>query len=240
MRVFHGYDEVLAARVRMGVGALFAVLAVLLLAMFIWGVWNPRQYVVLLTYFSNPFTGTFVVLGCAALAVWLLFPVRSEAAQGRRNAFRWTVLVLALVSALPFLFVIGSSLFAYDGTVASRSADGTLALAVVDRGTYGREVRVWAGRGISARDLGGFGRVCGTDVNARFTGPDEVLVSTMYGDFHLRVDRAGHPVTFIGSHCYGSTGAARSTEVIDEQHSRAGEPATEGIGHRAGTVPLRA
>ena len=189
--------------VRVILGAVFAALTAMFLALFAWGLWNPGRYVVLLTHFGNPFTGTFVVLGCATLAVWLLFPVRSEASQSRRNSTRWALLVLALVSSLPFLWVAETSLFTYNGRVVDRPAGGRFALAVVDRGTYGREVRVWTGHGVTTRDLGSFGKVCGSQVEARFTGEGQVFVSTVYGDFHLRLDEQGRPVTFIGSTCSG-------------------------------------
>jgi hypothetical protein len=194
-------NPVRTSPLRVTAGVLLAVTAAIITVCFVWGVWNPQRYVLLLTWFGNPVQGLFAIAATVATAVWLLAPVRNEAAQNVRNSIRWLLLVVAVATGLCFLGVFETDFFKYHGKVLSRSADGKLALALVDRGRYGLDVRVWSGSGLAMRDLGGFGRVCGEPVQARFTAPDQVFISTNYGDFRMRVDATGRPATHKGDTC---------------------------------------
>lgn len=185
-------------------GVLAAVVSVLLLAVLIWSFVNTRQYVALLTYVANPFGVAFAVLAAAAVAIWLLLPVRNEAVQGRRNVVRWTALVVAVVSGLAFGLTIGMKAFVYQGRVLAHAPGDRYDLALVDRGGENtKQLRVWRGHGLARRDLGSFGDICGPEPDVRFLGPAEFEVSTMYGTFHLRIDPSGRPANSIGPTCSG-------------------------------------
>jgi hypothetical protein len=185
-------------------GALAAVIALLGLVVLVWSLWNTRRYVALLTYAANPFGVGFVTLIAATLAVWLLLPVRNEAAQGGRTVLRWFAVVVTVLSGLALALTLGMPAFAYQGRVLVHAPGDRYDLALVDRGGENKkQLRVWRGHGLSARDLGNFGDVCGGQVEVRFASPTEFEVSTLYGTFHLRVDPAGRPANSLGPTCSG-------------------------------------
>jgi hypothetical protein len=179
---------------------LFVLLAVASLAGLVAGVWNPGRYVILSTRFGNPFAVFVAVAVCAALSVWLLTPVRSEAAQHRRVALRWLTVALVVVSLL-CLGIFGR-FFERDIDVVARDSGGARTLVRVSGGAD-TELRLWAGRGLATRDAGRVGLACG-EVRAQFRGPDELFVATSYGDFTIRLDPAtGRPLTDMGATCSG-------------------------------------
>ena len=189
---------------RRAAGLLAVLIAVLLLVVLVWSFWNTRRYVALLTYAANPFGVACAMLVAAALAAWLLLPVRNEAVQGKRYVVRWTAAVLAVLSALALGLTLGMPAFAYDGRVLVHAPGDRYDLALVDRREpNAKQLRVWRGHGWSARDMGGFGDVCGAEVEVKFFGPTEFEVSTLYGTFRLRVDPSGRPASSLGPTCSG-------------------------------------
>jgi hypothetical protein len=180
-----------------------AVLGALALAVTVLGTWNPWSLVVLHRLAADPARDLFVTLALAAVAFWLGAPVTSEANQNRRLSLRIWLIGLAALVGLGALGSWGLAIFRYEPQVIARSADGRHEVALVTV-LHGREVHAFAGTGIGARDQGSFGRPCGGTVTARFTGPDEVLLSTDYGDLHLHLDPAtGRPVGHLGPTCSG-------------------------------------
>src|SRR6266545_2288715 len=130
-----------------GVGCL--VLAVLLVPASVAGVWNPWRYVMLRRYLGNPLLDAVVIALFAVLAIWLLAPVRSEAAQHRRVVLRWGA-VAAFLGAL-LCFAGFGSLFD-PGQVATVGRFDDLQAVVLTHGGKS-EIRAWAGHGLADRGL---------------------------------------------------------------------------------------
>src|SRR5256885_2624109 len=103
-------------------GIILAALAAIMLVGTIAGLWNPWHYVRLEQFFGNPLFGLVVVHVSAVTAFWLLAPVRSEAAQGRRHTWRWIV----LVPLVPTLMCYGvfHRFFGITSQEVARSASG--------------------------------------------------------------------------------------------------------------------
>jgi hypothetical protein len=185
--------------VRRVAGLGFLVLAVLSAAAAAVGVWNPWHYVVLRRYLGNPLLDLVAVAFLAALAIWLLAPVRNEAAQNRRVVLRWAV-VAAFLAALLCFGGFGS-LFA-PGQVQTVGRFGDLQ-AVVETHGEDSDLRIWAGSGLAVRDMGRVGRACGP-VSVFFTSRTEIQISTNYGDFQIPLDaRTGRPLRQLGPTCTG-------------------------------------
>lgn len=186
------------------VGWLLTVVALLIIAAFTVGVWNPGRYVVLQKYFGDPFTGAVLATVLLVVASWLLLPVRAEADQGRRVILRWTLIIAVVASIIGYAYA--HPLFVYDMREVATSPDDRLTIALVTpKGDQDlRQLRVWQGSGLTRRDLGGLGRPCGPLVKVTFTDNRSVHVSSVYGDFDLHLDPAtGRPLNSIGPTCAG-------------------------------------
>lgn len=185
--------------VRRVLGVVLFVLAGTALVLFVLGLWNPWRYVVLMRYFSSPALGLVVVMGLACVASWVLLPVRNETTQRGRAVFRIGSAILVVVGLICWgltgpLFVPG-----YD--VRASHPDGDRAVTIVDRGEQNREMRVWAGAGLAARDVGAIGKACG-HVQIRFQSRDLVWIGTSYGDWEIDLDpSSGRPLEVLGPHC---------------------------------------
>ncbi len=178
-----------------GVGCL--VLAVLLVPASVAGVWNPWRYVMLRRYLGNPLLDAVVIALFAVLAIWLLAPVRSEAAQHRRVVLRWAA-VAAFLGAL-LCFAGFGSLFD-PGQVATVGRFDDLQAVVLTHGGKS-EIRIWAGHGLAVRDMGRVGPACGP-VSASFTSRAELQISTSYIDTRVPLDpRTGRPLQELGPSC---------------------------------------
>jgi hypothetical protein len=188
--------------VRQILGWLVLVVAVLALAGVVAGLWNPGRYVVLERYFSDTLLGAVVVLVLFVLWSWLLLPVRAEAQQNSRIVLRSVLIVPLVLSLIAFGLFHPRLVHTYRVVTQSPSGQLTVALRTSDGGEE-RELRVWRGHGLTARDTGSLGRPCGP-FTATFRGEGSVHVSTVYGDFDLAIDPAtGRPVTSIGPTCSG-------------------------------------
>jgi len=183
-------------------GVVLLVLTVATAVAFAAGAWNPWHLVALAQYFSNWPLGLLVVAILALGTSWVLLPVRHEVAQGPRIVLRIVAGLVAFASLL--CWGITGSTFGGSRTVLARSADGQRAVALVEHGPDDRQLRVWVGNGLGAREVGVLGPACG-EVTVRFTSRDSVAIATNYGDFQLRLDPAtGEPLDVIGSTCAGS------------------------------------
>ncbi|HET8657858.1 MAG TPA: hypothetical protein VFM55_02545 [Micromonosporaceae bacterium] len=182
-------------------GIIAAVLALAVAVGFSLGTWNPWHLVALDRYLGNPPAGLLIFAVLAFVAAWLLLPVANEAAQGRRIAVRVGAAALILIGF--FCWGLAGQIFAPPMTTElARSPDRDRAVVLVER-ENDRQLRLWAGRGMTARDMGSLGLACG-HVTARFIGPDEVEVLTSYRDWRLRLDPAtGAPLDTIGPRCAG-------------------------------------
>jgi hypothetical protein len=182
-------------------GWLLVVLAVLAIVAYTLGTWNPWRLVILEKDLSNPALGAVIFFALAFIASWVLAPVTNSAAQAGRLWLRFG-LAIALIAALVALGVL-SPLFSHQYTEASRSPRGTRAIAFVNKDRDDQQLRVWIGRGLRQRDVGALGHPCG-DASVQFRGEDVVHVSTVYGDFDLRLDPAsGKPLDVLGPTCSG-------------------------------------
>jgi hypothetical protein len=187
--------------VRRLVGAFLAVLAAFELVAVVLGTWNPWRFVRLEQHFSDPFFGLLMVNVLVLAAFWLLAPVRSEAAQQGRHMTRW-LLIVALVPV-----VISYGLFHRIFGVATRevahSPSGERRVAFVTH-DEDRQLRVWAGNWLTLRDLGRIGAPCGDAATARFNSEDLIHVTSVYGDFDVRLDhRTGRPLNTGPATCSG-------------------------------------
>lgn len=184
---------------RRGAGMLLFVLSGTALVLFVLGVWNPWQYVMLLRYFSSPALGLLVVGGLACLGAWLAYPIRDESAQRGRSRFR---LFTALAAAVGLLsWGLTGTLFTPSVAVVASSSGGERTIAVVERGSNNRQMHVWSGKGFLARDVGAIGRACG-EVIIQFLSPDRVAIGTQYGDWQIDLDPAtGAPLQVLGPRC---------------------------------------
>jgi hypothetical protein len=174
---------------------------VVTLVLFALGATNPWQNVFLLQNFANPLLGAVLVFGLAFVAVWLLAPVQSEASQARRT--RWRIgFGLGFVASLLGLGLFGP-LFSAGYTEVAHSPSGRLTVVMVDAGTDKQRLRVWAGRGLGARQVGDLGRPCGP-TQVSFRGEDVVHVATAYGERDLPLEPAtGRPRGALPATCAG-------------------------------------
>jgi hypothetical protein len=185
--------------VRRALGLLAVACFVLLVPISVAGVWNPWRYVLLQRDFGNPLADLMAIALVAAVAAWLLAPVRNEAVQHRRVWLRWGTVAAFLAASI--CFGAFGQLFA-PGQVQTVGRFGDLQ-AVVETHGENAEIRMWAGSGWAVRDMGRIGRACGP-VSAFFTGRTEVQISTSYGDFRIPLDeRTGRPLRQLGPTCLG-------------------------------------
>jgi hypothetical protein len=188
------------SRRRRVAGGVVALLTVVLAVLFVLGAWNPWRLVALQGTFGNPWFGLFVTAAMAYLALWLLAPVRNEAVQRRGLAARVVAVVAAVIGLLGWgMFGV---FYSAQTTELARSADGTRTLVIVARDIDShQELRVWAGSGWGAREVGVLGLACGS-ITARFVGTDAVELDTAYGAWRLALDPAtGAPREVLGPRC---------------------------------------
>jgi hypothetical protein len=183
-------------------GWVTAVLAAAIAVLTVLGAWNPWDLVVLWRLFGNPLRGAALFFVLALVASWLLAPVRSEAQQVGRA--RWRIaLALGLVVSLIGWGLFGSRFGTGRLELAHSPGGGQRTIVLYEPGTDFQRLHVWSGRGLGTRDVGDLGKPCG-QTSVSFTGPDEIRVSTSYGQFDLRLDPAtGRPLTTLGPTCYG-------------------------------------
>jgi phosphotransferase system glucose/maltose/N-acetylglucosamine-specific IIC component len=185
---------------RRSLGIVLAVLAGICLVGFVVARWNPWRFVWLREVFGNPFSGLVIVTLLTLIAFMTLAPVRNEAAQGRRNAVKWALIIL-LVLSLP-IYGLFHTLYSVATQELAHSPSGERTVAKVTHG-QDYEVRLWTGSGLAMREDGSLGRPCG-DFKARFRGEDLVHIETNYGNFDVRLDPAtGRPLNPIGPTCSG-------------------------------------
>jgi hypothetical protein len=185
--------------VRRLLGWLAVVLAAVTLVLFVAGVWNPGDLVVLWKFFRNPMKGGALFFALATLASWLLTPVQTEARQSTRVRWRVTF-VLGLLASLIAWGLFGPRL-AHTYVEIARSGDR--AVVLYDASTEDQRLHLWVGNGLFQRDAGDLGHPCGS-TKASFTGSDVLHVSTAYGEFDLHLDAAtGKPKDALGPTCTG-------------------------------------
>lgn len=183
------------------VAGLLVALAVLATAtVFVLGFWNPWELVVLRQHFANPWLGTWLVGVGGYLALWLLAPVRVEARQRWRISARVITGVVAVFGLV--CWGLFSPLFAYEATELARSDDGERVVVDVTAGGMNeRDLRIWEGSGLAAREVGSFGKPCASP-QAEFAGPDVVVINQGHGDWQFHLDpETGEPLHVFGPRC---------------------------------------
>jgi hypothetical protein len=186
------------SRGRRVAGWIAAAAGAVVLVAFAVGTANPWDNVALRMYVGNPFLGAVLAFALFVAASWLLWPVRSEATQGSRVVLRWTTIVLLAISLIGYALEHAAFAVSMHAVAVSPSGDRTVAVKTVGEQ---RELRVWLGRGLSRRDIGGLGSPCG-QVQVRFVDEDTVHVSTVYKDHDLHLDPAtGRPLDHLGPTC---------------------------------------
>jgi hypothetical protein len=185
---------------RLALGLVVAVLVVAVATVFTLGLFNPWELVVLKRHFANSWVGLAAVAAGAYLAVWLIVPIRDEARQSG-----WIAVRVALAAITVLGLILGGLLgpqYRYEVSELARSADGerTLALVIVG-GLQERQLQVWEGTGLGAREMGSLGRPC-TRVRARFAGPDLVIIDQGHGEWPIRLDpHTGVPQQVLAVRC---------------------------------------
>lgn len=174
-------------------GIILAVATALGAVGFVLGATNPWHLVFLTEWFRNWPLGCLLVAIGGFVSSWLLTPVRHEAVQGRRIVLR-IVFAVATVASLLCWGIVGTS-FARTSSVLARSEDGQRAVALVVHSVDDQQLRIWVGTGLGTRDVGLIGPACGA-IRASFVSPTDVLVESVYGNFHATLDATtGAPVT---------------------------------------------
>jgi hypothetical protein len=186
-----------AVRLRTILSAVCFALALVVMPVAVVGVWNPWNYVVLDEYFRDPFADATLVLVLAFAGGWLL-PVRDEARQHHRVMARWVLTGLLVLSLVSF----GIATRAYDRTVVTVASHGDRRLvAITTPSTDIGELRMYAGRGLTERDIGHVGLAC-NGTGATFVSRDEVKISNSYADFDIHLDPvSGAPRNDMGPRC---------------------------------------
>jgi hypothetical protein len=182
---------------RWALGIPVALAALALAVLWALGSWNPWRYVILLKYFANPWLGAAAVAAGAYAAMGLLLPIRSEALQPVRITLRLSVVAIGLIGLM--VGVTLNPLFRYETTEMGRSDDGDRVVAlVISGGLRERELQVWNGAGLWAREVGSLGRPC-SSVKVVFVDRDSVVVNQGYGDWVFELD----PDTGESRHVFG-------------------------------------
>src|SRR5439155_10072910 len=114
--------------------------------------------------------------GLLVAALWLLWPVRSEATQGGRVVLRWTSIVVLVISLIAF--GLYHAMFAVSTRVVAEAPSGNRAVAVVTTGED-VELRVWEGHGLARHDVGGLGSPFML-VQMRFADENPLHVDALY------------------------------------------------------------
>jgi hypothetical protein len=194
-----GTDSARRPTLRRITGWAAGLLALLMLALFVLGTWNPGKLIVLWRFAGNPFLGAIIVFALALLSSWLLAPVANEAVQVGRTRWRIAFGLGLLVSLLAYgLF---GPRFATDYTVLAAAEDRRIVL--YNPGTDFQRLHVWAGAGLGATYVGDLGKPCGA-TTVTFVGADTIRVYTSYVDVQLRLDpRTGRPLDRLGPTCAG-------------------------------------
>lgn len=183
-------------------GGVVAAAVIVAAGLFALGAGNPLRLAVLERYFFDPLFGTLLIGVAGYLALWLLAPIRNEAAQGRRILARVTTVVVAGVGLVTW--GIFGVFFNQEITEVARSSDRsrTLVEVVQANDPHRWEVRVWSGTGLTAREAGSLGEACGGVQNARFVTNDRVELDTTYGTWQFDLDPAtGAPKQVFGPRC---------------------------------------
>jgi hypothetical protein len=193
-------DSVAARRrpaTRRLIGWIAAVLAVVMLVLFVMGTWNPTDLIVLWRFAGNPLLGAIIVFTLAILASWLLAPIGNEVRQVSRTRWRVAFGLGLLVSVLGYgLF---GPRFAIDYEV--KASNDTRAVVLYNPGTDFQRLHVWTGSGLGRRYAGDLGKPCGP-TTVTLIGSNEVHVVTSYIDKRLRLDPAtGKPLDRLGPTC---------------------------------------
>jgi hypothetical protein len=153
-------------------------------------------------HFGNPVLGAVVVFVLLLIGLFVLLPVRSEAAQHWRVVARMVLIAGLGLSLIVFGFVALLHVFTYTPEVVGHSPDGRWTAILVDRGnSERRELHLVRGSGLHAVDVSNVGSPCGLDIDVTFQD-DMLLVDTNYGLWKVRFDpTTGHPFNTIGPVC---------------------------------------
>jgi len=152
-------------------------------------------------YFANPALGVFLVLLLLIVVFMMLMPVQDETTQFRRSRFRTIQVVVTFLALIVWLFTFGLGVWDYKPTVIQHSADGTRAAATFDVGPS-KHLHVLVGKGLSARDAGDVGLICGASVIVKFDSDTLMSVETDFGNYKINLDPVtGAPIDHMPATC---------------------------------------
>ena len=184
------------------IGVVLLLIGVLVLATYIWTSLSGEK-VFLKSHFGALPSGVFVLLVFVLLGYIAAFPVKTSAAQRRRSRVRTTIIVVMCVSGIVAVFFHALGVFKYQPMIVATSPSGARQAALID-GYDGLTVRIFVGTGLSKREVGNVGKVCGLIATEKITfGSDDSLnVSTPYNDYVIPLDPStGAPLKHFGPTC---------------------------------------
>ncbi len=189
--------------IRKIIGALVLAVAVVEAALFGWAAFGGSDYVVLKAHFSSWPSGLFWLSLLLLIGFLVAYPIRTPVEQRRRSRIRSTIIILACIFGLSALFVHFAGVFRYNPEIQAFSPSGQRRVAFVDVRT-GTSVRVFTGTGLTARDAGSVGILCGLKISDRAGFQDEntLTISTPYNDYLIPLDPdTGAPLKHFGPTC---------------------------------------
>jgi len=124
------------------------------------GAVSSSHYVVLERHFRNVASGVAIVLICVWLAYVSAFPIRSTVVDRPRSRTRVTMVIICAIGVIVALFFHGLNVFRYVPTTAATSPSGHRTVAYV-RDMHATEMHILVGTGLSQKDVGTMGVVCG-------------------------------------------------------------------------------
>lgn len=184
---------------------LIGITAIVLIAavIYLFTVGFGSDNVFLHEYFANPALGVFLVLLLSIVVFMMLVPVQDEARQFRRTRFRTIQVIVTFLALIVYGFTFGLGVWDYRPTVIQRSPDGTRAAATFRVGSS-KHLHILVGKGLSARDAGDIGLVCGSTIDVRFESDSQMTIGTDFGNYRINLDPAtGRPLNLMPATCGG-------------------------------------
>lgn len=185
--------------VRRTIGIVAVVLVVAAIALFTIGFGSDNVF--LHQWFANPAEGTAITFALLIVVFMMLMPVQDETTQYRRSRFRTIQVIVTFLALIVWGFTYGLGVWNYSPTVIQHSPDGTRAAATFKVGPS-KHLHVLVGTGLSARDAGDIGLICGSSVIVTFNTDSLMTVETDFGTYKINLDPAsGRPLNHMPATC---------------------------------------
>lgn len=184
-------------------GALILALGVLVFLVYVWGTLDTHNYVILETHFAAMPTGVFLLVLFGLFAYIAAFPIKAAVEQRKRSRVRTTMIIVLIVTGIVALFIHVLGVYRYQPTVLATNSTGDRQAAYV-KNWNNATLRVFSGKGLSKREVGNIGVLCGLQSQDEviFADRDTLKVSTPYNDYEIHLDpKTGVPLQHFGARC---------------------------------------